>query len=137
MVKIFCRKCTKKARVKERRGSAYKAATEYDELRRSARRGYEHFHQLPEGLSPPACHTNSSAGALGWAKYTETIKPMAEKAPEAVTIAAKLIDYIQVPSANLVNILRPESNIDLLTRADAPLGISQEWRPKTKNQDGS
>ena len=64
----------KKARVKERREMSHKAATEYEEMAKNAHRGYETFHQLPEGSSPPACLDNSSAGILGWAKYMETIK---------------------------------------------------------------
>ena len=80
-VNIADRKRIKRARAKERRELAYKAATEYEELQRSAHGVHERLHQLPEGSFSPACLTACSAGVLGWAKYMEATKPMMEKAP--------------------------------------------------------
>ena len=73
-ISIAERKRAKKARDEERREISHWAATEYEEMVKNAHCGYETFHQLPEGSSPPACLKNSSAGILGWAKYMETIK---------------------------------------------------------------
>ena len=97
---------------------------------KNAHRGYETFHQLPEGSSPPACLKNSSAGILGWAKYMETIKaskiePLGER---TMTCAMSNCCMMTEPpigfGSKLMNALRPRLDIDLLTRADAPGGIS-------------
>ena len=88
------------------------------------------FHQLPERSSPPACLENTSAGILCWAKYMETIKATKCYSTEKMTIACKFGDCCMAPDPvsgfenNLMNVLRPRLDLDLLTRADAPIGIS-------------
>ena len=79
---------------------------------------------------------NSSAGFLGWAKFMSTMQPMAERAPEKMTISVKLSDCIQVPSGTLMHILKPRLNTDLLTRADSRWG-SQSLPFETTNQFGN
>ena len=122
---------------------AHKAATENEDLTRLAHHGYEMFHQLPEGSSPLACLANSLAGLLRWAKFMETSWPaspdllagwsahLASKPlTETKTITYKMGDCFMTPDPvggfgdKLMNFLKPRLNIDLLTRADAPLGIS-------------
>ena len=109
---------------------SYRAAIEYEEMVKNAHRGYETFHQLPEGSSPPACLENSSAGILGWAKYMETIKATKCDSTRKRTITCKLGDCCMSPvpvsglENKLMNALRPRLDLDLLTRADAPMGIS-------------
>ena len=69
------RRRRKRRRPETRRDEiSHRAAIENEEMVKSAHRGYETFHQLPEGASPPKYLENSSAGILGWATYMETIK---------------------------------------------------------------
>ena len=108
----------------------HKAAIEHEEIVQNAHRGYETFHQLLEGSSPPACLETSSAGILGWAKYMETIKaakcePLGKR---TITCALGSCCMTSEPASGfgnkLMNVLRPRLDLDLLTRADAPMGIS-------------
>ena len=107
---------------------SHRAANEYEEMVKSAHRGYETFHQLPEGSSPPACLENSSAGVLGWAKSMETIKaskcePMGKR---TTTCALSNCCMSTEPASGfgnkLTNALQPRLDLDLLTRAEAPGG---------------
>ena len=97
---------------------------------KNAHRGYETFHQLPEGSSPPACLENSSAGILGWAKYMETIKasrvePLGKRMMTCAMSNCCMTTEPTIGFGNkLMNALRPRLDFDLLTRADAPGGIS-------------
>ena len=97
---------------------------------KNAHHGYETFRLLPEGSSPPACLENSSAAILGWAKYMETIKATRCDTTGKRTIACALGNCCMSPEPashfenKLMNVLRPRLDLDVLTRADAPMGIS-------------
>ena len=52
---IVERKRVNNARIKERREMSHRSAIEHEEIMKTVHRGYEAFHQLPEGPSPPVC----------------------------------------------------------------------------------